>query len=305
MTTLFVKLKNQLSSGLLVLMPLLLFYLVAQEIADLMITLSTPLTSLVPSHGEIIAQAPLALACIALLLAAAIIGLLMHNRIIRELLSNTEQATLAKIPLYQAIKAIGRGLLGDKSTASYTAGLFTNLDDSLQWVYVIEETDKFCTILLPNAPSGFSGPVKMVPRHNVQIANYSIAEVSGVLTQWGQDSLGHTCMSATAKTGKDKPCDLNNTSEVNKRIREINRRGEVVSNPIKYHHYSIPLVEISSNDEVAYVTAFEYHPAAVNETPEPWPARRYLGFYNTCSMGKFQCLLVSTLRSPINETCGH
>ncbi|WP_028772028.1 hypothetical protein [Shewanella waksmanii] len=200
MNPLLQKFKHCLFSGLLFVVPLLLFYIMISEIIDLIVSISNPLAEMVPSHLQLLSTSPFAQACALLTVTSLLFGTLLRSPYARQWLTKAEQHTLAKVPLYQAIKSISRGLLGDKTDSSYSTGLYRGVDDSLQWVYIIEESDKYCTILLPDAPCGFSGPVKIVARGRITITPNSVGEVSGVLTQWGQGSLGLSCLAKAEKS---------------------------------------------------------------------------------------------------------
>jgi uncharacterized membrane protein len=52
--------------------------------------------------------------------------------------------------------------------------------------YLIEEhEDGSSTVMLPSSPTPFSGVVRIVPRHQVELLNVSLGDLSTVLSQWG------------------------------------------------------------------------------------------------------------------------
>ena len=92
--------------------------------------------------------------------------------------------TIGKLPIYSALRSLGRGLINNDGH-SFKTGLLIGEDSSKQLIYIIEQSDQWLTILIPMAPTGFSGPVKIVPIKQVEQLNASVGELSGVLSTWG------------------------------------------------------------------------------------------------------------------------
>ena len=82
--------------------------------------------------------------------------------------------------------------MGGEYKGGFRAAMLNNQDGSQQFVYLVEQGASYSSVLIPNAPTGFSGPLKLVPNERVTLIDASIGEVSAVLSQWGNGALALT-----------------------------------------------------------------------------------------------------------------
>lgn len=178
-------LKTTALGGLLVVLPLAVFYLLFGQLLDAVIALATPIADLFPPDFFEPIDMPFLLALLLILGASFIFGLALRSEQLTRLGHWFENTVLEKVPLYGPVKRISRGLAGAEDNA-FTVALLESGDGSKQLVYVIEESaDGFATVLVPMAPTGFSGPVKLVPYDLLLPLDASIGDASQVLAHWG------------------------------------------------------------------------------------------------------------------------
>ncbi len=180
----FVKLTAQ--GGLLVLLPLLLFILLLMEIVELVVGLATPIADLFPAGTFDDPQHPVALAVILLFGASLLIGVIMQSQAAVRLGNWIQARTVGKLPLYRFVKSLVSGLLGADKAASFQPALFAVGDEIKEIVYVVEDLGGGeLAVLFPYAPTGFAGPVKIVPQDRIQKLDASLGDVSLMLNHMG------------------------------------------------------------------------------------------------------------------------
>jgi len=180
----FFKLTAQ--GGLLVLMPILLFVLLLMEIIELVVGLATPIAGLFPAGTFDDMQHPVALAVILLTGASLLIGIAMKSNTAKKFGSWVEKKTLAKLPLFRFVKSLVSGLIGAEKSASFKPALLDAGNHQREIIYVVEDLGNGEVIaLFPRAPTGFVGPVKIVPSDRVAPLDASLGDVSLVLSHMG------------------------------------------------------------------------------------------------------------------------
>ena len=93
---------------------------------------------------------------------------------------------MGKFLTYQTIKRLIRGFIGTEEGNRVTCGLLEATDGSQELVYIVEELgcDRL-SVIVPTAPGGFSGRVKIVDEVQVTRLQTSVGDASMVLAHWG------------------------------------------------------------------------------------------------------------------------
>jgi len=178
--------KTCLLGGLLILLPLLLFYLMFSELMDILIALATPIADLFPEETFDNLSDPLFIAIPLLLISSFLFGLALKSDLLIRFGNFIELHTLMHVPLYAAVKRLSRGLISAENDQAFKSAFLKSEDDTLQLVYVIEDLgDDRVTILVPLAPAGFAGSVLIVGEKRLVRLNASIGDTSKVLAHWG------------------------------------------------------------------------------------------------------------------------
>lgn len=184
MATLRDFLLTTLRGGLLILVPLLLVYLMIDEMLELLVVLATPISELFPDTQFELLGDPLVIALLLLVGAAFFCGLALKAGPIRRFGAWIEGKTLGKLPIYGAIKGVTEGMFG--SQQRFRTGLWSYNEHGQRLVYIIEgQAPAKLTILVPDAPGGFSGALMWVDADQVVELDASLGDVSAVLSRWG------------------------------------------------------------------------------------------------------------------------
>jgi len=178
--------KTSLAGGLIVLLPLLLFFLLLSEIMGIIVALATPIADLFPTETFDRLSNPVFVAVLLLMGASFLLGLALRSNHLSRFGRFIERNTLMHLPLYNAIKGLSKGLIGAEGEDTFTSGLLTHDDGTKQLVYIIEEhPDGKVTVLEPMSPAGFTGYVKVVSPNDVVRLSASIGDTSRVIANWG------------------------------------------------------------------------------------------------------------------------
>ena len=178
--------KTSLLGGLLVLLPLMLFYLLVDELLGLVVALATPIADLFPKGMFDNLQTPVLMAVLLIVMASFFFGLAMRMVYLRRLGIWIERTLLARMPIYSAIKRLSQGLLGAKGDGVFRPAVMTNSLGEREIVYLVEDHhDGEVTVLVPRAPASFAGPIKIVQQSRLEMLDANLGETSRALSHWG------------------------------------------------------------------------------------------------------------------------
>jgi len=179
-------LKTSLIGGLFVLLPLVLFYLLLSELLQVVVVLATPIADLFPKGTFDQVKMPVVIGIILIVGASFLFGLALRSASLRRLGLWIERTLLDRLPLYNAVKRMGRGLVGAQGESAFRSGIFSSSNGEKEIVYVIEDHgDGQMTILCPFAPASFAGSVKIVSADRIEILETSFGDASRVIAHWG------------------------------------------------------------------------------------------------------------------------
>jgi uncharacterized membrane protein len=180
-------LKTCAMGGLLVLLPLLLLYLVLTEAVQLIVTLATPIADLFPVGTFDKLEHPVLLALLLLLFVSFVFGLALRLAILCRMGDWVERTVLARVPAFNAIKHLSRGLVGATDEhALFRSAVVTSAEGERRLAYLVEDHgDGLATVLIPRPPTAFAGDLIVVPRERVALLKAGLGEVSAVISHWG------------------------------------------------------------------------------------------------------------------------
>ena len=178
--------KTSLLGGLFVLLPLVLFYLLLSELLQVVVALATPIADLFPKGTFDQVKMPVVIGIILIVGASFLFGLALRSASLRRLGLWIERTLLDRLPLYNAVKRMGRGLVGAQEEGAFRSGVFSSSKGEKEIVYVIEDHgDGQITILCPFAPASFAGSVKIVSSDRIKVLETSFGDASRVIAHWG------------------------------------------------------------------------------------------------------------------------
>ncbi len=179
-------LKTSLSGGFFVLMPLIMFYLLVDEMIELLVALATPIADLFPPGLFENIELPGVIALILLVAASFLFGLALHSEALRQFGHWIERSILGKLPVYNAVKRLSRGLIGAKEDGVFKPAILHSENGVREIVYLIEEDGKAqVTVLVPWAPASFAGSLKILSRDRIELLASNLGDTSRVLSHWG------------------------------------------------------------------------------------------------------------------------
>ena len=155
---------------------------------------------LLPSSVMGLEEHPFSLALLTLALTSLLFGIFLKSAFMSQFFRYIERSTIGRLALYRSIKQLASGIFCDKNSVNengeynggFRAAMLKNQDGSHQFAYLIEQDDNYSSVLIPHAPAGFAGPLKLVPNEKVTLLDASIGDVSAVLSQWGNGALALT-----------------------------------------------------------------------------------------------------------------
>ena len=101
-------LKITLGGGVLVLLPLLLFYMLLSEILGMVVALAKPIADLFPNGIFDDVNAPVIIAVILMAGVSFIFGLALRSSLLRCFGLWIEKTILGHLPIYKAVKSLSR-----------------------------------------------------------------------------------------------------------------------------------------------------------------------------------------------------
>ena len=193
-------LKTTVIGGLFVLLPVLLLYMLLAEALQLVVALATPIADLFPKGVFDQAEAPVLIALILIVGVSFLLGLTLRSTALSRIGDWIEHSLLSRLPAYTVLKRLTKGFAKEEA-AAFKPGLLTSTEGWRDIAYVIEDHgDGHLTVLVPWAPTAFSGSVKVVSRDRVEMLDANIGDVSKVLSLWGMGT--RDLMGKSSATGK-------------------------------------------------------------------------------------------------------
>ena len=155
------------------------------EGVGLVITLASPIIELLPAEAFDEPDERAFLAIVIIITISFLIGLFSRSESGRSLGQWFEKSTLNHLPAYDVLKKLTQGFT-DSSDNTFKPALFESINGVRDLVYMVEDHGNGkVTILLPHAPTAFTGPVKIVEQNKIELLNANLAEFTKVLGHWG------------------------------------------------------------------------------------------------------------------------
>lgn len=178
--------KIMFRGGLLVLLPVLVFVLLIQEVIGMVVAMVAPLAELLPTKFIDQVQFPFILALILIAFASLLIGVAMQSAVARRLGNWLERNTMGRLAMYGFVKRLVGGLVDSDNVSAFKPAWLVTDSEEKELAYVVEEhTDGQVTVMVPWAPAAFSGSLKIVSRDRLRYIDASLGEVSMVLNHMG------------------------------------------------------------------------------------------------------------------------
>jgi uncharacterized membrane protein len=178
--------KTTLLGGIVVLVPVLLLYLLLSEMLEALVGLASPIMNILPASMATNIDEPRDIALFVLLISAFLAGLALRSIKLKNFGTWVEKSALNKLPMYKAVKRLSLGLLGAKSDSAFTCGFVELSSGVRELVYIVEDYGNgYVTVMVPLAPTGFNGPLKIIESDRVVRVDASVGAASASVSEWG------------------------------------------------------------------------------------------------------------------------
>jgi uncharacterized membrane protein len=179
-------LKTTAMGGLFILLPVLLLYLLMAEALGLIVALAGPIADLFPKGTFAEIKHPVAIGLILIMGVSFLIGLILRSENGRRLGRWIEGTVLDRLPVYKALKSLSRGFAEAGKDGAFKTAVYNSPGGLREIVYIIEDHENgYLTVLLPWAPTAFSGSVRVVNQDRLEFLDANLGDVSKVLSHWG------------------------------------------------------------------------------------------------------------------------
>lgn len=179
-------LKTAFVTGLLVLLPLVLLYLLLSEVIELMVVIATPIADLFPEGTFDTEHQTEILAALIIICTALMIGILSKIPASRVVGHYIEERTVAKLPIYRMLRTVTSAFLEMEESTSFRPALISSETGDMEPAYIIEDHGRpLIVMMVPWSPTAFAGSVKLIPRERVHELPLSLDEFSLSLSNYG------------------------------------------------------------------------------------------------------------------------
>jgi uncharacterized membrane protein len=174
-----------LAGGILFLIPLVVMGIVIGKVFGFLKRFSTPIAKRLP-YADIAGAAIATLITIVFLLILCFAaGIFMRTKYARKMIQWLENYVLVYIPGYSYIQALSTNRLSKEGTINWKPASIL-VDDNEVICFVIDETENYCSIFLPSAPSPSTGSICVREKKLVKFLPISMPEAIIMIRQFGK-----------------------------------------------------------------------------------------------------------------------
>ena len=200
--------------GFFILLPVLLVYLMVGQLFELLMTLTTPITDVMPRRLFSEEWVHRLTAAALLIVIFVLVGLAATTKPSRRVGNWIESKLLSRFPPYVVLKNLSKWLAGKDVPAQLQPALLTVSPGTRMLVAIVEELpDGDLTVFAPLAPTPALGMLQIVSSTKVERLESSMTDALGWVLNWG---FGTEAMlksrqapshSATTSSGQDTRSD--------------------------------------------------------------------------------------------------
>lgn len=159
-------LRTTLTGGIIFLLPITLLIIILKKAYELLVRIATPISSRLPDFFFGLDGATI-IGIVLLILLCFIGGLLFRSSHVRRWVDKLENNVLCFLPGYTLIRSIAADAVGEKVDRTLHPVLIQD-GDSWGMGFLVEESEEFCTVFIPEMPRLDSGDVKIIPASQVK-----------------------------------------------------------------------------------------------------------------------------------------
>jgi uncharacterized membrane protein len=178
--------KTAFVTGLLVLLPLVLLFLVMRELIELMVVIATPIADLFPEGTFDTEHQTEILAALIIICTALTIGILAKIPASRTAGNYITERSVGNFPIYRMLRTVISAFLEIEESTSFKPALISSDSGDMEPAYIIEDLGQpLIVMMIPWSPTAFAGVVKLIPRERVHELPLSLDEFSLTLSNYG------------------------------------------------------------------------------------------------------------------------
>jgi uncharacterized membrane protein len=180
--------KTTVAGGVMFLVPLLVFLIVAREAIRFVGKLLSPIADRIPTHSVAGVAIAHLLAVGVMVLVAFLAGLAARTAAGQRFIDSLEQNVLLRVPGYTLLRSFLRNLLGDESDADVKPVL-ASIENSWQLGFLMEESpDGTLTVMIPSSPTPTQGSVYYMKERQIRRLDAPARKAMRCISQLGVGS---------------------------------------------------------------------------------------------------------------------
>jgi len=177
--------KTTIVGGILVLIPVVVTIFVLSKVFNLLQGVSAVIARRIPLSKIGGVGISTLISIILLLFICFLAGILVRTRSVQTIIGWFEDHVLVYIPGYAYLKAVSTNALTSEGTTNWKpATVF--IDDNEIICFVIDESEDYCTVFMPSAPTPSSGTVGARHKSNVRYLSLTVRETILLIKQFGK-----------------------------------------------------------------------------------------------------------------------
>jgi uncharacterized membrane protein len=177
--------KVTIAGGILFLIPLGVLIIILSKIFNILQPISSALSRRLPFSNIAGVGIATLITILFLFVICFIGGLFIKTKFIQSIIKWLEDRVLVYIPGYSSLKALTTHALTQEGTSKWKpASVF--IDDNELICFVIDESENYCTVFMPSAPSPSSGAVAAREKSKVTYLPLTVNETFLLIRQYGK-----------------------------------------------------------------------------------------------------------------------
>ena len=174
-----------IAGGILFLIPVGAMIFILAKTINFLYNLARPITARLPFRNVAGLGVNTLVSVILLLVICFLAGIFMKTNLAKRITQWLEDRVLVYVPGYSYIRARSTDWFDKGKTDNWKpASIF--VDDNEVICFVIDETEDYCSIFLPSAPTPSSGSICVREKKNVTFLPIKIPEAVSMIRQFGK-----------------------------------------------------------------------------------------------------------------------
>jgi uncharacterized membrane protein len=174
-----------IAGGILFLIPVGVIIFILAKTIGFLYRLSIPITARLPFENVAGVGVNTLMSIILLLLICFLAGIFMKTKFAKKIVQWLEDRVLVYVPGYAYIRARSTDWFTEEKTSKWKpASIF--VDDNEVICFVIDETEDYCSIFLPSAPTPSSGSICVREKDKVTFLPINVSEAVSMIRQLGK-----------------------------------------------------------------------------------------------------------------------